>query len=185
MIVACTYLIWWGLLFFMKLIPLTQGKFAQVDDEDYDFLMQWKWQAVKDCKTYYAKRNLSVSENHKRGTLLMHRVILGITDPTIKGDHIDGNGLNNQRNNLRTANDTQNATNRSSRSITGFRGVLYDDRQENIYISARIWVSKKRIDLGYFKTVEEAAKAYDEAAIKYFGKYARLNFPSPSFQTSQ
>ncbi len=93
----------------MKLIPLTQGKFAQVDDEDYDYLNQWKWYTTKNHKTFYAARHIRI--NGKQKLIYMHRVIMNI----IKGyktDHIDHNGLNNQKYNLRICTCQENNRNR-------------------------------------------------------------------------
>jgi len=82
----------------MKLIPLTQGKFAQVDDEDFEYLNQWKWFALKDAQTFYAARGI-----YLKGNILMHRQLLGLTNSEVKGEHKDRNGLNNQKENLRVA----------------------------------------------------------------------------------
>lgn len=94
----------------MKLIPLTQGKFAQVDDEDYSKLNSLKWQAkaYRKNKTY-AARTYHINEKWK--TIGMHRIILQVIDTDILVDHIDGNGLNNQKSNLRTCTVAENRMN--------------------------------------------------------------------------
>src|SRR6188474_653310 len=96
----------------MKKIKLTQGKFALVDDMDYDYLNQWKWYSKKHRNTFYAVRTPSVKENMGRNQLYLHRVILNVTDPKIFIDHEDTNGLNCQRLNLRIATTKQNQQNR-------------------------------------------------------------------------
>jgi len=156
----------------MKLIKLTQGKFTQVDDSDYEWLNQWKWQAHKDRNTYYAVR---ASYKPKRKTILMHRLILN-TPIGLKSDHGDRNGLNNQRFNLRPATGSQNAMNQKPHSSTGYIGVYVQNKRVNTQFQASIRVNKKNISLGYYKTPEDAARARDRASIKYFGEFANLNF---------
>lgn len=98
----------------MKLIPLTQGKFAQVDDEDYDYLMQWKWYTKKGRNTFYAVRSIftRTKEGKKSSKrVYMHRDLLNIQDSNILVDHIDCNGLNNQSNNIRECTMKQNQAN--------------------------------------------------------------------------
>ena len=140
----------------MKKIPLTQGKFALVDDEDYERLSQWKWHAAKDYKTYYARsRKGGVSKT----AVPMHREIIGAKDGQIV-DHIDGNGLNNQRGNLRICSNSENILNvreLQSRNSSGVSGVNWCKREEKWF--ARVQVSGKRAVLGYFQHLEEAAMA--------------------------
>jgi hypothetical protein len=160
----------------MKEIALTQGKFALVDDEDFDFLNQWKWCAVKARHTFYAVRSMP-GINRKQINVFMHRQILNITDSKIQGDHLDGDGLNNQRKNLRACTKDENNRNKriDRRSTTGYKGVV--KIKKNGYYRASIMNNKKRKHLGIFKTPESAALAYDEAAKKYYGEFARLNLP--------
>lgn len=153
-----------------KLIPLTRGFFATVDDEDYGFLMHWKWYAAKRGYRWYAVRGQY--EKGWQTIIYMHRVITGVFGK-IKVDHRDRNGLNNTRANLRTATDTENTINRAfspAKNTSGFKGVHFNK-------SANRWVAQlQHKHLGCFATPEEAARAYDEAAVKCHGEFAWTNF---------
>ena len=156
----------------MKLIPLTHGLFAQVDDADFDWLNQWKWCAVSNYSKYkraYAAR--SVKEGPKWRTVRMHRLILGITDSEVLGDHRNGDSLDNRRSNLRTATPQQNSFNqRISRSNkSGFKGISYD--QNTGSWQAKITVNRRHKYLGRFKTPAEAAQAYTNAAQEIHGEF--------------
>lgn len=146
-------------------------KKVQVDDQHFDYLNSFTWCAHKIGNTFYAIRKVK-----RLQTVLMHREILGITDPGIYGDHRDGNGLNNQSHNLRTATHSDNLCNRGAvkNSKSKYKGVGW-------ITSHKMWraqIQKDKIitPLGYFKDEIEAAKAYDRAAIQIHGEYARLNF---------
>lgn len=153
----------------MKEIPLTQGKVTLVDDEDYDYLNQFRWFAHKNDYTYYATRNIKLN-NGKRTILRMQNVIKQAYNGFII-DHIDHDGLNNQRCNLRICTPRQNMMNKNPKhKYLGVRLL------RNKYISAQITAQGKYIHLGYFKTEESAARAYDNAAKKYFKEFANLNF---------
>lgn len=161
----------------MKIIPLTQGKIALVDDADYDRLNQWRWYAAKYGRTFYALRNSS-QKNGKRRTIYMHRKILNLVpgDPKIS-DHVDGNGLNNQRRNLRTVTQFQNALNTAANfnSSSRFKGVSWD--RSNKKWQVHIKVNVRKVFLGRFSDEISAALAYDRAANIHFAASARLNFP--------
>lgn len=152
-----------------KQIPLSQGLFATVDNEDFEYLMQWKWYAHKGNKTTYAER----MEGNPQKVIKMHVQIMNPGN-MMKVDHKDLNGLNNQRCNLRVCTHAQNSVNDGlqKNNKTGFKGVCFARGK----FHAGIKVNYKRIHLGVFQTAEEAAKAYDQAAKKYFGEYARTNF---------
>jgi len=154
----------------MREIPLTQGKVAFVDNDDYDYLMQWKWCAHKDGKTFYAVRSSSVI-NGKRKFIMMHRVIMNTPEGMIV-DHIDHDGLNCQKYNMRNCTLKQNTKNRSAFGMSKYLGVT----TYRNYIKAAITNDGKYTHLGNFKTKEEAALAYDEAAKKMHGEFANLNF---------
>jgi hypothetical protein len=159
----------------MKKIPLTQGQFALVDDEDFEELNKHKWQANKSLHTYYAVRSFTVSKKI-RINIKMHRQILGITDSKIKCDHIDFNGLNNQRYNLREATHLENMLNRKSKinSSSNYKGVYW--RKDNKIWGAKINLKGNQIHLGFFLDEIEAAKTYDKKAKELFGQFAYLNF---------
>ena len=161
----------------MKRIPLTQGKFAIVDDEDYEDLMQFKWCAFKSGNNWYAKRDIRNSDG-KRRQERMHRHILGLKygDKHLT-DHISHNGLDNRRAKIRICTNSQNCRNRQPHkdSASQFKGVTWHkDRKK---WQSRIYAIGKKISLGLFCDEIEAAKTYDIAAIKYFGDFAYLNFP--------
>lgn len=113
----------------MKLIKLTQGKFAKVDDVDFNWLNQWSWQAHTRCGIFYARR--AIHKNGKTTTIIMHRLILGLTDPKIYGEHRNGDGLNNQRHNLRTATSSQNQmNNRTTTGASKYKGVTKNKKRK-------------------------------------------------------
>lgn len=161
----------------MKTIPLTQGMVAVVDDSDFDWLSTFSWHAkFADGKWYARKGERTVSPNGTHTVMAyMHRVILGLSkgDPDV--DHADGDGLNNQRHNLRTATDAQACMNRSGWSECGFKGVNWSERPRDRHWRAHIRFEKKLIHLGYFSTPQEAALAYNAKALELFGEFARLN----------
>jgi hypothetical protein len=163
----------------MKLIKLTQGMFAQVDDDNYDWLNQWKWYAHKGGKTYYAIRS-SKRIGGKQTTIQMHRLIMNTPDDQ-EVDHGDHNGLNCQRHNMRNATRSQNKMNVTTFSNSGFLGVYIlkgQTRKGKTYrntIIAKIQVKGKSLYLGAFSTPELAALAYNEAAKIHHREFANLN----------
>ena len=155
----------------MKKIKLTQGQYTLVDNEDYDWLNQWKW--CFDGKRYAVRtQRIGLRKNNKQVWFRMHRVLLKIP----KGyeiDHINRDTLDNRRSNLRMATIQQNKCNTSIRSdnTTGFKGVSWNGRRWRSNIQS----NKRQYHLGNFLTKEEAALAYNQAAINLHKEYAYLN----------
>jgi len=158
----------------MKKIKLTQGKFALVDDEDFEYLNQWKWYATKSRSTFYAMRKEWSRVFKKDSTILMHRQICK-TKARMITDHKDHNGLNNQKENIRTCTHGQNQKNRTATTgrSSKYLGVFW-------FAARKHWVARinnkyKSFYLGSFKKEKDAARAYNEAAIKYHKEFANLN----------
>lgn len=152
----------------MKLIPLTQGLFAIVNDDDYQELSKHKWYAHKQHGPVYAERKQTI--DGRQVTVKMHRAIMGNLGEVI--DHIDGNGINNVRSNLRFASHSQNACNRKtmSNNTTGQRGVVFV-KGANKW---RATISKKgvRKNLGYFASFQDAKEAYIKASKVVHSQFA-------------
>jgi len=161
----------------MKEIPLTQGKVALVDDEDFDYLNQWKWCAYEDKKNgvWYAERGTCIGGVQK--TFRMHRVILGLEHGDKRqGDHSNHNGLDNRQCNLRICTSRQNQQNQrlQKSKSSQFKGVCF--RKKTGRWRAYIQTKKTFKSLGCFQKEEIAALAYDMAAIREHGEFAHLNF---------
>lgn len=156
------------------IIPLTKGCVAVVDDMDSD-LAKFKWTAAIGKHKHYAQRS-GTRINGKRPTIKMHRLIMErmLGRPLLKTelvDHVDNDGFNNRRENLRLANNSQNAAN--SRKRNGqYKGVSWNKKSEKWL--AQIMVYGKTIRLGLHVTPEEAYAAYCEAAKLHFGEFARM-----------
>lgn len=164
-------------------VTLTQGKVALIDDEDAERILAHKWTLLtinREGKiTYYARRNVAPQGwNGPQKSILLHRFILDAPDG-MQVDHINHDGLDNRRENLRLATNAQNHWNiPSSRpNQFGFRGVESPKRFNGGY-GARIKVNGELVRVGPFKTAEEAARAYDLLAKHYHGEFATLNFPT-------
>jgi len=157
----------------MKYIPLTQGKFAIVDDDMYEYLNQWKWCLRKKSeRSFYAGRN--DWENKKNHIVTMQQLIMNPPKGMVI-DHINGNGLDNRRCNLRICTREQNLKNqkRHKNNKCGYKGVHWVPLLKKW--RAGIYSDGKDIYIGVYASLEDAAKAYNKAAIKYHGEFARLN----------
>jgi hypothetical protein len=159
----------------MKQIQLTQGKFALVDDNDFDWLNQWKWCAAFNGGLWRAIR--TKYDNNIKTTVFMHREIMGLCgDGGQEVDHRNRNGLDNRRDNLRVCNHSENVCNRKVQKHTSiYKGVYWNTSRKGW--QALIRSNLKSHYLGVFNSEVLAAKAYDEAAQKYHGEFAALNFP--------
>lgn len=153
-------------------IPV-QNAFMLISKEDYEWVVTKQWTLDKGYPKYTrgsVKTQLEV--------FYLHKLVLGIHGSSKEGDHRNRNPLDARRSNLRIATRSTNTANKAYKiGVSGYRGVA-KTRHCNIHPwVAKITVNKKQLYLGQFATVEEAARAYDNAARKHFGEYARLNFP--------
>ena len=164
----------------MKTVPLygkkAAGRVALVDDEDYELVMQYRWnvlEAIRGDRGHgpYAVTNIGGRKN--RQVLLMHKLLTGYP----MTDHIDHDGLNNQRSNLRPATPLLNQRNKRGNLVgtSQFKGVCWASGEGKWL--AQICIHGRRRFLGLFSSEEDAARAYDSAAREAFGEYACLNFP--------
>jgi hypothetical protein len=162
----------------MKEIQLTKGKVALVDDDDWiRCLQQGRWHCLKphgnESKTSYA------ANNNNKGCVLLHRFILRLIDNSKQVDHIDGNGLNNQKNNLRIVDKFQQARNVrkiSTKTYAKYKGVTYNSKPTlTKHWRAYIKIHGKQVSLGYHLTEDAAAREYNLKAKELFGNYASFN----------
>lgn len=146
-------------------IKLTQGKYAIVDAEDFEELNKFKWSVTPKGYVHRSSHNT---------TLRIHRVIMS-APKGVQVDHINGNRLDNRKENLRLCNNSENQRNCRVRKTnkSGYKGVGSVYGGVTKVFRARINVNKKQINLGVFETAEEAFKAYQEAAKKYHGEFAK------------
>ncbi len=157
-------------------ILLTQGYVALVDPEDAE-LLNFKWNPLKTKTNVYANRLTKSSgtiTHHLMHVIIFERVIGRSLCQGELVDHIDGNGLNNMKINLRLATYSQNGMNSKLRkdSKSGFKGVSWDQNKQKW--AARISINKKQLRLGYFETAQEAYAIYCAAAKQQYGEFARL-----------
>jgi hypothetical protein len=157
----------------MREIELTQGLFALVDDEDFDNVNQHKWFVKNGKNTNYAAT--WIGPWRKRKILQMHHLIIGKPVSGMVTDHADRNGLNNQRYNIRNCTISQNSANRKPYGTSKYLGVSIVRRKSGNHWRAFTMINNKNKYLGIFKTQEEAALAYNKAALQYHGEFANLN----------
>lgn len=154
----------------MRHIKLADGRFALIDDEDYEDIGQYKWHIASRG---YAVRMVRVDGKRKR--VYMHRQIMKPVNGT-HVDHINNNKLDNRRSNLRFCNTAQNRANAkpNSKSVSKYKGVSYR-ADRNKWVAA-IKINNKSIHLGAFTSEIKAARQYDAAAKEHYGEFAYLNF---------
>lgn len=152
-----------------------KDKFVLVDDEDYEYLIQWKWYC-NNCG--YALRYQKRKQMHKTSkykSIFMHRIIIGVKEGELT-DHRNRDRLDNRRKNLRKANKSTNGMNRpatSTKKYTKYKGIYW--RKERGYWEVRIGLKGRVMYLGKYDTEKEAAEVYNKAALKYHKEFASLN----------
>lgn len=161
----------------MKKIILSQGMEALVDDKDYKYLSQWKWFFHKPSGGYARRTENFYKADGKRSgrSILLQNQIMTPTKGMVV-DHINSNPLDNRRDNLRICTPSQNFLNKKKKKTSGssgFKGVHFCQR--SMTFMAGITVRKKHYYLGSFKNEVDAAHAYNAAALKHHGEFARLN----------
>lgn len=156
----------------MKQIPLTQNKYAIVDDEDYISLSKHKWFSYRIQSEYFYAGRKNIGNSSR--TIAMHRIIMN-APKGMDVDHINHDTLDNRKCNLRVCTHAQNLANSriAKNNKSGYKGVSFNAKE--LRWRANIRVNNKPMLLGVFKSKLEAARVYNEAAKKYFGKFAVLN----------
>lgn len=158
----------------MKRIKLTQNKYALVDDADFEWLDSFKWHADKSRNTWYVKHSKHVvGTKNKCKIIQMHRLIMKPKGSSVV-DHIDGNGLNNQRKNLRVCTTIQNSWNKRKalNNTSGYRGISFRKSRQTWLV--RIMKNGKEVFNKNFKTIEEAIIECNKALEKNHENYAKL-----------
>jgi hypothetical protein len=147
-------------------IPLTQGQFALIDNQDYWLVKQFKWCAAHEHGLWYAKTRIGAAMPR------MHQLLAGF--PPFALDHKNGDGLDNRRRNLRPATPSQNGANKklSTNNMSGYKGVVWHKLCKKW--CAFIKIKGAQLHLGVFTCKKDAARAYADAAKKHFGKFARV-----------
>ena len=160
----------------VKKIKLTQGKSALVDDEDFDYLNQWKWHVDSNGYAVHSKHCYLGYKKYKNTCIYLHRAVLKAQAGQMI-DHKDGNRLNNQKQNLRFCSPSQNVANKKNQKnkITSiYRGVDYNPRFRKKW-RTRIQKDRYQIEIGRFDNEYNAALAYNNKARELFGEFARIN----------
>lgn len=155
-------------------IPLSRGLWTVVDEGDAKLVVGRQWCALSRSRSLYA--NTAIRRSDGWGTLYLRRLIAAAPDG-LYVDHKDRNPLNNRRANLRICTNGQNLVNTPSRSLTGFRGVTIKNGVRATKYQACIQRDGKYQYIGSYYSAEEAARAYDAAALEVYGEFVQLNFP--------
>lgn len=154
----------------MKKIKTTREKFALIDDEDYEKVKQYRWFITGKKARYVVAR---INEKF----IYLHHLIMGKPEKGSVIDHRNGDPYDNQKNNLRICTHSQNRGNskKNRNGASEFKGVVIRNRRGKKRITAQIKFTAKSMYLGDFKTEVDAARAYNSAALKYFGEFAKIN----------
>lgn len=168
----------------VAIFTLPSGEAVLLDHEDFDRVSQFSWSLSRSGANCYAVHSRAATRSRPPLTLLMHRLILGLgrADRWVVVDHINGNGLDNRKANLRVCTQQENLRNQRKRrhSRSRFKGVSPVAFSKTGKWAAKLWINGHLMHLGTFATEEEAARAYDEAIQVHHGEFARLNFPEAS-----
>lgn len=159
----------------MKEIQLTQGKVALVDDSDYKRVLSFgKWHYHKNGYAIIQKSFKNIHGTWCVNVIRMHRIILNAQDGQFV-DHFNGDKLDNRKTNIRICTGIENRRNVGIRknNKSGYKGVFFWKARNKF--TAQIWFENKKIHIGVFKSIIDAARAYNEAAVKYHGEFANLN----------
>lgn len=155
-------------------VKLSQNKIAIIDKSDFEKVGKYNWSALKYKNGYYAGR-MFANGPKKRKMIYMHRFILDLTNKNDHTDHINMNGLDNRRTNLRVCNNTQNQYNvkLTLRNKSGYKGVSWNRNGQRWVV--HINYKGNRVFIGYYDNIIDAAIAYDKAAFRYHGEFANTN----------
>lgn len=156
-------------------IPLTRGLFALVDEADGPLVAPYKWCVLHGSDRMYAARRVG---GRRAKQTIMHRVILD-APAGLHVDHINGDGLDNRRTNLRLATNRQNCHNRNvlnANNKSGFRGV-YWNKNDRAWVAEAHDNSGRKVRLGSHHSALDAARAYDSFVVRERGAFARTNLP--------
>lgn len=170
----------------MKKIDISTKRFpdtfTMVDDDMFGELNRYKWHVRQSTSVLYVRRN-SLDADGRHVWVNMHHQVLRSPDGT-ETDHRDGNGLNNQKSNLRVCTGSQNQCNQRTpkNNKSGYKGVSWNGNARKW--QASIGINGKTLHMGYFFCLIKAARTYDSAAREHFGEFARLNFPEKTENSS-
>jgi hypothetical protein len=170
-----------------KEIQLTKGYVALIDDDDYEKVSNYSWMALVLKNNLYAVSRTKKESSKNRKIFRMHQLILGTIGKQACIDHINHNGLDNRKENLRVCTIAQNCSNaiHKENNKFGYKGVcLLGGHHKNKPFRAQIVYQRKHYYLGNFSTIKEAAMAYDKKALEFFGEFACINFPEEVYNTS-